>query len=113
MAVAASGRREVSSVEARSPVIDECVKNIHHNRATGPTRLKSYGPHASKDTNRIHHEQRRARNPLLSVPELGQQAGMNNPSEKRVLAALPATIPVLGWRAVQVGSQWRTAAPPN
>jgi hypothetical protein len=30
-----------SPVKARGPVVDECVKNIHHNRATGPWRLRT------------------------------------------------------------------------
>jgi hypothetical protein len=52
MAVAASGHRLVRSVKAPSPVVDECVKNIHHNSATGPSRLKT--------RTQIHHQPRRA-----------------------------------------------------
>jgi hypothetical protein len=48
IAVAASGHGEVSPVKARSPVIDECVENIHHNRATGPSACKTRNP--------IHHQ---------------------------------------------------------
>lgn len=59
MVVAASGRREVGSVKAHSPVIYECVKYIHHNRATGP-HVKKHEPgfttnHGEPVPGHLHH----------------------------------------------------------
>lgn len=84
MAVAASAEREVSSVNSRSPVIDECVKNIHHNRATGPPRLKTRA--------RIHH--REPTSLLAHTPQQHQDTLLHSASDGPNHAHLPkAAIP--------------------
>ncbi|MCU1563850.1 MAG: hypothetical protein JWN05_2229 [Arthrobacter sp.] len=44
MAVAASGRRQQARSGLAVPDFDDCVENIHHSRATGPSAFKTRNP---------------------------------------------------------------------